>query len=136
MGMDLAVAVVPITRKREEALELVRSMSAETIIEALRHTYLDAEFTDHLYTFSEDDPWEVTGISEEMIPALEQAINITYDVAEDRFRLGTCVQFGDCKFAVAGGASWGDMPEYVDELWLVSMLGVTYDATKTLKWVD
>lgn len=127
MGADLSFAVVPITRPREEALSLLQGMSDDTLLDKIRYTHLDGD--DSFY----DDDGNL--VRSELLARLEESLDITYNCAEGRYRLGGFMTFDECQFAVAGGPSWGDQPEYVDDLSVIYFLGVTYDDTKTLKWV-
>ncbi|MGA0847937.1 MAG: hypothetical protein ACO395_04700 [Pontimonas sp.] len=135
MGADFIGASVPIYRTRDEAIKALHELNDEAIKLALHNTNLDPEFDDGTF-WSIDDNGELQMIRETLIPELEKCVHITYDVAEDKHRVAAWFRHDDVKFAVAGGLSWGDTPDFVDELSIVYFLGVTYDPTKKLAWVD
>lgn len=137
MGADFIGGFVPVSRTRDEALTALRGMSDEAILNAIYHTHLDPEFADeNFFTFDEFTD-EVIGINREtLMSELEGVVNITYDIAEGKHRLATWVKHDDITFVIAGGASWGDTPEFVDEVSLCYFLGVTYDPDKQLVWAD
>lgn len=139
MGMDFVGAVVPITRTRKEAIEELHKLSDERIIESLRDTNYESSFFEELYTWPEDNDYasEPTGINREvMMKELETLINVVYDIHDGNVRGAMWFRFGEVSFVFAGGESWGDSPEYFDEVSVVSLLAVTYDESKTLAWVD
>lgn len=140
MGADWVGWVTPISRTREEALALLDAMSIEEIIERNR------EFDTVLYHDIEDGVFDVETEEGEYAPDLAQvrsrcreAVNIAYDCAEGQHRLASYFRFGkkgEVLLAVAGAPSWGDTPEFVDDLQIADALRVTYDDTKTLDWVE
>jgi hypothetical protein len=135
MGADFVGATVPISRTRHQAIKALHELTDEAITLAVRNTNLDPEFDDgHFWSF--DDNGEPQMIRETLIPELEKYVHITYDVAEDKHRVASWFRHDDVKFAVAGGLSWGDTPDFVDELSVVYYLGVTFDPMKKLAWVD
>lgn len=127
MGADLSIAVLPITRPKQEALGLLRAMSDNTLLAKIQYTHLDDDET----IFDDDGKL----IRSELMTRLEESLNIAYECAEGALRLGGYLRFGECEFAVAGGPSWGEAPDYVDDLSIIYFLGVTYDETMELKWV-
>jgi len=137
MGADFIGGFVPVSRTRDEALTALRGMSDEAILNAIYHTHLDPEFADeNFFTFDEFTD-EVVGINREtFMPELEVAVNATYDILDDKHRLASWVKHDDITFVIAGGSTWGDTPEFVDELSLCYFLGVTYDPNKQLAWVE
>jgi len=135
MGADFIGASVPVSRTRDEAIKALHELNDEAIKLALRHTNLDPEFDDGTF-WSFDDNDEPQMIRETLIPELEKCVHITYDVLEDNHRVASWFRHDDVKFAIAGGLSWGDTPDLVDELSIAYFLGVTYDPTKELAWVD
>lgn len=144
MGADYIGAFVPVTRSREEALDVLRSLPNDSIERALRNTNLDSEWDDGLdsewddgktfWIFPDDGPAYIN--RETMIPELEKYVHIVYDIVEGKCRVASWVRHDDVLFVIAGGLSWGDIPDFVDELTIVYFLGVTYDPTKELTWVD
>ena len=137
MGADFIGGFVPVSRTRDEALTALRGMSDEAILNAIYNTHLDPEFTNEDFFVWDDDDNGIVGINREVfMPELEGVVNITYDIAEDKHRLASWVKHDDITFVIAGGASWGDTPEFVDEVSLCYFLGVTYDPNKELAWVD
>lgn len=137
MSMDFIGAVVPITRTREEAIEALHKLSDERIMESLKDTNYDASFSEELYTWPDSLSSEPTGINREaMMKELEQLINVVYDIHDGKVRGAMWFRFGEASFVFAGGQSWGDAPEYFDEVSITSLLAVTYDESKTLAWVD
>lgn len=137
MSMDFIGAVVPITRTREEAIEALHELSDEHIMESLKDTIYDASFSEELYTWPDRISSEPTGINREaMMKELEPLINTVYDIHDGKVRAAMWFRFGETSFVFAGGQSWGDTPEYFDEVSVASLLAVTYDESKTLEWVD
>lgn len=138
MGVELVTCIVPVTRNREEAIALLHEMTDENIISRLQFTHLDWEHDEEMYLFADGEDSEPTGIDrDKLMPLLEEAVNLAYEISDGNIRRGTSViRFGECRFAMAGGDSWGDSPAYFDELTVALYLGVTYDDSKTLKWVD
>jgi hypothetical protein len=135
MGADFIGTIVPIRRTRDEAIKALHELNDEAITMALRHTHLDPEFDDgHFWSF--DDNGEPQIIRETLIPELEKYVHITYDVAEGRYRMGGVARIDDVYFAIAGGPSWGDTPDYFDELEVTSFLGVTVDQGEYLTFVS
>jgi hypothetical protein len=100
-------------------------MPVSEIMSRIKYTQFDPEMDPDLYTWENDDATEPNGVTPELMKHLEDCIDITYDVAENRYRHGSMVQIDDVMFAVAGGSTWGDTPEYVDELSVTFFLGVT-----------
>ena len=143
MGADFIHVAVPITRTRDEALASLRAMSNETLIDKLTYGTLYLEDSGDTWLMTDDDGEIINDENgnpilnrADLIARCEEAINITYDSAEDRYRLAGSMRINDCVFAVGGGASWGDSPDYFDDLCIAYELGVTYDESKQLKWVD
>lgn len=138
MGADYVGAFVPVTRSRAEALNALHDLSDEAIMQALKYTNLDWEFDEgDLYIFPEPDAPEPTGINRtNMMPVLEALVTETYDILEDRYRDAGWFRHDDILFVTAAGMSWGDTPEHIDALGIVYFLGVTYDQSKKLAWVD
>lgn len=135
MGADFVCAVVPIAVPREEAHARLALLTDDQIIDRMRHGHYDPEFYDEYYKFDENG--EVVGVNRDVfLPVLADAINTTYNVAEGRHRYGSFLQFGEATFAMVGEMSYGDVPEYFDDLCVVHDLCVTYDTNKTLKWVE
>lgn len=137
MGADWIGWVTPISRPREEALALLDAMSIEEIIKR------NEEFDTAVHYNIEDGDYDIEASDGEYAldeaqvrDRCREAVNITYDCYEFAYRLGSGATFGEAKFAIAGGASWGDTPDYVDDLRIAHALRVTYDDTKELKWVD
>lgn len=137
MGADYVGWITPISRSREEALAFLDAMSIEEIMKR------NEEFDTAIHFGIEDGDFDVetddeTGFAldeAQVRSRCREAVNITYDCYEFAYRLGSGATFGEAKFAIAGGASWGDTPEYVDDLRIADALRVTYDDTKELKWV-
>ena len=143
MGADFYHVAVPITRSRDEALALLRAMSNETLIDKLSYGVLYLEDSHDTWLLTDDEGELVVDENGEnvldrdaLIARCEEAINITYDSAEGEYRLAGSMRINDCVFAVGGGESWGDSPDYFDDLCIAYELGVTYDESKQLKWVD
>jgi len=137
MGADFIGGFVPVSRTRDEALTALRGMSDEAILNAIYHTHLDPEFANEDFFTLDEFTDEVIGINREtLMPELEGVVNITYDIAEGKHRLASWVKHDDITFVIGGGASWGDTPEFVDEVSLCYFLGVTYDPDKQLVWAD
>jgi len=140
MGADWVGWVTPITRSREEALALLDAMTIEELLKR------NEEFDTAVHYNIEDGEYDIeSGDGEYALDEAQvrdrcrEAVNITYDCAGGEYRLASYWKFGkdgEVVFAVAGGASWGDMPDYVDDLRIAEALRVTYDDTKELKWVD
>ena len=135
MGADFFHVAVPITRSRDEALASLRAMSNETLIAKLSYGTLCLEDSGDTWLLTDENGENVLN-RDALIARCEEAINITYDSAEDHNRLSGSMRINDCVFAVAGGLSWGDSPDYFDDLCIAYELGVTYDESKQLKWVD
>jgi len=135
MGADFFHVAVPITRSRDEALASLRAMSNETLIAKLSYGTLYLEDSGDTWLLTDENGENVLN-RDALIARCEEAINITYDSAEDHNRLSGSMRINDCVFAVAGGLSWGDSPDYFDDLCIAYELGVTYDESKQLKWVD
>jgi hypothetical protein len=136
MGMDYVGVLVPISRTREEAKEALRKMSDEYMMLALRDTIFDPMYDYKLYTWEDDAASEPNGINREtMLPHLDEIIDIVYDIADGEVRAATWYQIDTVDFVSCGGATWGDAPEFYDELVIASQLGVTYDNNKKLAWV-
>lgn len=138
MGADWVGWITPISRFREEALSVLDAMSIEEIIKrnTEQETVIAWEIEDGTHDIS-DEGEEGFHLDESAIrERCRDAVNVAYDCYEGKYRLGSGASFGEAKFAIAGGASWGDTPEYVDDLCIVDALRVAYDETKTLKWVD
>ena len=142
MGADFIGAVVPITRTREEALEVLRTLSEDSIKLALHNTTLDSEWAvegddddEGVFWSFPDDGGEPTLIMKNIIKELEKYIHIVYDIVGDKHRVASWFRHDEALFAVTGGLSWGDTPEFVDEMTIVYFLGVTYDPTMELTWV-
>lgn len=139
MGADFIGIAVPITRTREEALAKFRELSFDEIITRLGEgSLIGMGIENGLYDLESYD--EETGLPEldkdAVISECVTMINIAYDTAEGRLRGAGYIRVGECDFALAAGMSWGDPPEFYDELEVAYALGVTYDDTKTLKWVE
>lgn len=140
MGADWVGWVTPITRSREEALALLDAMTIEELLKR------NEEFDTAIHYNIEDGDYDIeSGDGEYALDEAQvrdrcrEAVNITYDCAGGEYRLASYWKFGkdgEVVFAVAGGASWGDTPDYVDDLRIAEALRVTYDDTKELKWVD
>lgn len=141
MGADYVGWITPISRPREEALALLDAMSIEEIIRR------NEEFDTVVHYGIEDGDFDIeAGDDSEFVldetqvrDRCREAVNITYDCADGSYRMASYVKFGshgEVVFAIAGGASWGDMPEYVDDLRIADALRVTYDDTKELRWVE
>ena len=139
MGADWIGWVTPITRSREEALALLDAMTIEELLKR------NEEFDTAVHYNIEDGDYDIeAGDGEYALDEAQvrdrcpEAVNITYDCAGGEYRLASYWKFGkdgEVVFAVAGGASWGDTPDYVDDLRIAEALRVTYDDTKELKWV-
>lgn len=135
MGADFIGAIVPISRSRAEALRVLHELPDESIVRALSNTNLDPEWDDdHFWDFPKDGDPQIK--RDTLLPELEKYVNIAYDIAEDKHRVASWFRHDDILFVIAGGVSWGDTPEFVDELSIVYFLGVTYDPTKELVWAD
>ena len=140
MGADWVGWVTPIARSREEALALLDAMSIDEIIK--RNEEFDTAVHYHIEggdfdIETDDDPGFILDKAQ-VRDRCREAVNITYDCADGEYRLASYWKFGkdgEVVFAVAGGASWGDTPDYVDDLRIADALRVTYDDTKELKWV-
>lgn len=136
MGADFIGAIVPIRRTREEAKQALHEMPVSQIMDRIKYTQFDPEIDSDLYTWENDDATEPNGVTPELMKHLEDCIDITYDVAEGRYRLGGVTQIDDVQFAIAGGPSWGDTVDYVDELSVTSFLGVTVGEGEYLTFVS
>lgn len=134
MGADFISVTVPIDRPKHEALEKLLAMSDTEIINRMRYGTYDPDVYEDYYSFENDEP---VGINRDVfMPILIEALDVTYDVAEGRRRSGQGITIGGAQFAVVGEMSWGDPPVNYDELCVIYELGVTYDESKQLKWVD
>jgi len=140
MGADWVGFVVPISRPREEALALLDAMPFHEILRRNHdnHTVLSMNIEDGDYEIPNlTDEGEEYDLDEaEVRDRCREAVNIAYDCSQGEYRLASWAKHGEALFAIAGGASWGDTPEYVDDLCIAYVLGVTYDESKELKWVD
>jgi hypothetical protein len=142
MGADYVGWITPITRSREEALALLDAMSIEDILTRNEEfdTVLHHAVEDGAYDTSEGEDGVDFILDESQVRSrCREAVNIAYDCAEGEYRMASYMKYGkdgEVVFAIAGGASWGDTPEYVDDLCIADALRVTYDDTKELKWVD
>lgn len=138
MGSELVTCIVPVTRTQEEAIKRLHEMTDEELISRLQFTHLDWEHDEELYNFADAEADEPNSVNRaKLMPFLEDAVNLVYSISNGDFRRSTSIiRFGDCRFAMAGGDSWGDAPPCFDELTVALYLGVTFDDTKTLKWVD
>lgn len=135
MGADFISVTVPIARPKHEALEKLLALSDTEIIDRMRYGVYDPDIFDEYYTF--DDIGDPIGINRDVLmPVLIEALDMTYNVAEGRIRYGSGMTIGGALFATIGEMSWGDPPEGYDQLCVIYELGVTYDESKTLKWVD
>lgn len=138
MGADYVGWITPISRSREEALALLDAMSIEEIVRRNDEyqTVLSYGIEDGDYDTGEGEDGEDYILDEAQVRnRCREAVNIAYDCYDGKHRLGSGATFGEAMFAIAGGASWGDTPEYVDDLCVAHALRVTYDDTKELKWV-
>lgn len=137
MGADFIGCFVPMTRSQEEAVEVLRSLPDESIIRAIEDTNLDWRWDDdeHFWTFSDDDETDPTLNRENMLKELEGYVQIAYDILRDRHRVASWFSHDDVRFIVTGGLSWGETPDFYDELNILYHLGVTYDPTMELTWV-
>jgi len=137
MGVDYVGILVPISRSREEAKLALRQLNDETIINALADTICDPTYDDGLYLWDADNEYKMIGVNREtMFFNLDSIIDSVYDIADGRIRTATWYKIDDVDFVHAGGASWGDTPEWYDELHIAWSLGVTWDMSKRLDWVD
>lgn len=127
MGADLSFALVPITRPKEEALSLLRAMSNDTLVTKIKYTHLDDD--EDIF----DDDGNVDRA--ELLKRLEESLDIVYECSDGELRYGGSIKIDDCRFAFAGGITWGDPVEYVDDLSIIDSLGVTHDQNLELKWV-
>lgn len=136
MGADFIHGACPISRTREEAIEALHSLSDADISLALYNTNLDSEWDDgeEFWSFPEGDEPQIK--REAIMPELEKYVNIAYDISEGKYRVATWMRHDDIRFVIAGGLSWGETPDFVDELSIVYFLGVTYDPNKQLAWID
>jgi hypothetical protein len=142
MGADFIGCLVPITRTREEAVEVLRTLDEDSIKRALYNTNLDSEWAEDgddddegvFWSFPEDGG-EPTLIMKNIVRELETYVNIVYDIAEDKHRVASWFRHDEVLFVVTGGLSWGDSPDFYDEMSIVYFLGVTYDPTMELTWV-
>jgi hypothetical protein len=135
MGADFFHIAVPVTKTREEALASLQLLTDEQLISRLSYGALHLEDEEEPY-FDIDENDDATLNREAVLERCVEAVNITYDVAEDRHRVASSMRIDDCLFAVAGGLSWGDSPDYFDDLCIAYELMVTFDSSKQLKWVD
>lgn len=137
MGADYVGSVTPISRTRDEALALLDAMSIKEIIKRNEEFYTVVHYAieDGDFDIETDDDAGFVLDESQVRSRCREAVNIAYDCYEGRLRLGGSANFGEVGFAIAGGASWGDVPDYVDDLSIAQALRVTYDDTKELKWV-
>lgn len=135
MGADFYHIAVPVTKTREEALASLQLLTDEQLISRLSYGALHLEDEEEPY-FDIDENDNAILNREILLERCAEAVTITYDSAEERYRLAGSMRINDCVFAVAGGPSWGESPDYFDDLCIAYELGVTYDENKQLKWVD
>ena len=137
MGADFVGVFVPVSRNETEALDRLHAMTDSEIIEALQQTNLAWEYDEgDLYVF-DDEQVKPTGINRTaMMEVLEEYVKLTYRILRNEERYASWFRQDDATFVLAGGLSWGDAPEFVSELEIVVDLGVTYDKSKKLAWVD
>lgn len=136
MGADWVGYAVPIARPRDEALSLLDAMPIDEIVKRNDEfgTVLAMNIEDGDYDIEHGD---IILLDDAQVRSrCREAVNIAYDCAEGKYRLASWVKQSETLFAIAGGASWGDTPEYVDDLCIADALRVTYDETKELRWVD
>lgn len=136
MGADFIGSFVPVSRSLPQALEALHALSDAQIKSALHNTNLDSEWDDGetFWVFADDGDPQIN--REALMPELEKYVRIVYDVVDDNYRVASWFRHDDVLFACTGGLSWGDTPDLVDEMGIVYFLGVTYDPTKKLAWVD
>lgn len=138
MGADFIGIAVPITRTREEALAKLNELSLDEVVARLGdNSPFGFDIASGSYDLHYDDDTHKSVLDKEAImEGCRKYVNATYDVAEGKVRTAGWTRIGECEFVLAGGVSWGDAPEFYDELEIAYSLGVTYDVTKTLKWDD
>lgn len=136
MGADWVGWVVPISRSRDEALALLDEMPIDEIIRRNDdfQTVLARDIEDGNYDIEDGDSFLLD--EAQVRDRCREAVNVAYDSADGKHRLASWARHDDALFAIAGGASWGDTPEYVDDLCIADALRVTYDEHKELRWVD
>ena len=136
MGADWVGWVVPISRSRDEALALLDEMPIDEIIRRNDdfQTILARDIEDGNYDIEDGDSFLLD--EAQVRDRCREAVNVAYDSADGKHRLASWARHDDALFAIAGGASWGDTPEYVDALCIADALRVTYDERKELRWVD
>jgi len=136
MGADWVGWVVPISRSRDEALALLDEMPIDEIIRRNDdfQTILARDIEDGNYDIEDGDSFLLD--EAQVRDRCREAVNVAYDSADGKYRLASWARHDDALFAIAGGASWGDTPEYVDDLCIADALRVTYDERKELRWVD
>lgn len=136
MGADWVGWVVPISRSRDEALALLDEMPIDEIIRRNDdfQTVLARDIEDGNYDIEDGDSFLLD--ESQVRDRCREAVNVAYDSADGKHRLASWARHDDALFAIAGGASWGDTPEYVDDLCIADALRVTYDEHKELRWVD
>lgn len=138
MGADFIGIAVPITRTRQEALAKLEELSLDEVVSRIgENSGFGFDIASGGYDLHYDDDTHKPVLDKDAIMnACRKYLNDTYDVAEGKVRTAGWTRIGDCQFVLAGGVSWGDAPEFYDELEIAYSLGVTYDDAKTLKWVD
>ena len=139
MGADWVGWVLPISRKREEALALLDAMTIDEIVRRNEEFDTNVAMDIEGGAYDIEDGGEFILDESQVRGRCREAVNIAYDCADGEYRLASYAIFGEhgeVRFAIAGGASWGDTPEYVDDLRIADSLRVTYDDTKELRWVD
>lgn len=138
MGADFIGIAVPITRTRQEALAKLEELSLEEVVSRLgENSVFGFDIASGGYDLHYDDDTHQPVLDKDAImEGCRKYVNVAYDVAEGKVRGAGYTRIGECWFAMAGGLTWGDSPEFYDELEIAYSLGVTYDDTKTLKWVD
>lgn len=117
MGADLCLAMVPIRKTREQAFEKLKTYDKDDLIERL-------SFVDYLLADSDDNDVVVS----DAIDLVSQCLNNVYDWSDHGSRDTAIVRFGNDRFLVTGGMTWGDDPTdaYRDVL-IVSVLDLTWD---------
>lgn len=137
MGADLVMIAVPITKTREEALAELNAMPFTELLDRCENNGSPITYWVEGSLYDEEGPDGESLIDEHAVrERCREAVNITYDAVDGEYRLASALRLCDNYFAVAGGPSWGDAPEFVDDLEIASALQVTYDPNKVLKWVD
>lgn len=136
MGADWVGYAVPVSRSRDEALALLDAMPIDEIVRRNEeyNTILAMNIEDGDYDIEDGDEFLLD--EAQVRSRCREAVNIAYDCAEGKYRLASWVKQDEILFAVAGGVSWGDTPDYVDDLCIADALRVTYDESKELRWVD